>query len=319
MRDLPKVSINIPTYGQAHCIERTIESALAQDYPNLEIVVADDCSPDNTPEIVEKYKTDARFRYYRNESNLGRVRNYKKCLEEYASGEWVVNCDGDDYYIENSFVSEVMETILQYEDKPIVFAQGGKIKQYADREEYSLPEIEQPVMVMPGTDYFFRSKDHNFFAHVSTIYRRDIAKSLDFYRFDILSTDRESFLRLALHGDVILVKKPYAKWTGHDDNFSRRTDLSTILANLSFIEGPYTYAKTKGLNQEKLDEWHKTITINFYTGWMDRIVSNNPHKMTRISLLQDILSYLKKHSPSYLLCKEIWVKFVKAYIKAVIR
>ncbi len=53
--NFPKVSIMIPTYNQQKYIVRAIESALSQDYPNMEIVISDDNSPDETQAIVENY------------------------------------------------------------------------------------------------------------------------------------------------------------------------------------------------------------------------------------------------------------------------
>ena len=57
--------------------------------------------------------------------------------------------------------------------------------------------------------------------------RREVAVAIDFYRYDILSTDRESFLRLALHGDVLLIKKVYGVWVQHGSNFSQKIDFET--------------------------------------------------------------------------------------------
>ena len=76
--DLPKVSIMIPTYNQQKYILRAIESALSQDYENIEIVIVDDNSPDETQAIVEAYlskKNDTRIRYFRNQENIGIIKN----------------------------------------------------------------------------------------------------------------------------------------------------------------------------------------------------------------------------------------------------
>src|SRR5574340_595951 len=72
----PLVSIMIPTYGQEEVILKAVDSALAQDYPNLEIIVADDASPDCTSQLVATRK-DPRLHYHRNPTNIGRVANYR--------------------------------------------------------------------------------------------------------------------------------------------------------------------------------------------------------------------------------------------------
>lgn len=76
----PLVSIGIPTYRGAEFIGATIESVLAQSFPDFELWVIDDNSPDDTAEVVARY-ADPRIRYLRNERNLGPQGNWNRCLE----------------------------------------------------------------------------------------------------------------------------------------------------------------------------------------------------------------------------------------------
>lgn len=92
----PTASICIPTYNYAKFLPDAIESVLAQDYPDFELLVVDNCSTDNTTEIVYMYEQkDPRVRYLRNPENLGMVRNWNRCLEE-ANGEYVKILCADD-------------------------------------------------------------------------------------------------------------------------------------------------------------------------------------------------------------------------------
>ena len=80
----PKVSIIIPTYNQSKYIKKAIQSALNQDYNNLEVVVSDDNSNDNTFEIVKPLLLQhINLKYFKNPRNIGRVANYNKVLNEY--------------------------------------------------------------------------------------------------------------------------------------------------------------------------------------------------------------------------------------------
>ena len=92
----PKVSICIPSYNYAHFLSDTIESVLEQTYKNLELIVVDNCSTDNTREIVQEYiNIDKRVTYFCNETNIGLVGNLTRCLEK-ASGEYVKIVCADD-------------------------------------------------------------------------------------------------------------------------------------------------------------------------------------------------------------------------------
>ena len=73
----PLVSVVITSYNRANLIEGAIQSALAQDYPNLEIIISDNCSTDNTDKVIAKYLSNPKIRYYKNEQNIGMIPNFK--------------------------------------------------------------------------------------------------------------------------------------------------------------------------------------------------------------------------------------------------
>jgi glycosyltransferase involved in cell wall biosynthesis len=83
------VSVCIPSYNGEAYLGPAIESALAQTYTNIEILIIDDCSRDNSLEIADQYSaTDRRIRFYRNPERLGLVGNWNRCIEE-SRGEWI--------------------------------------------------------------------------------------------------------------------------------------------------------------------------------------------------------------------------------------
>jgi glycosyltransferase involved in cell wall biosynthesis len=111
-KDYPKVSIMIATYNRAHYLADAIEISLAEDYPNFKVIVSDNASTDDTGEVIRKYISDPRFRYFRNPQNLGSGPNYRELLYEYANGQFGHFLTDDDYFI----VSKVLglETVGEY-------------------------------------------------------------------------------------------------------------------------------------------------------------------------------------------------------------
>lgn len=92
------VSIITPSYNTAECIAATIESVLIQTYRNWEMIIVDDCSTDNTDEIVVKYaESDSRIRYIRNEVNSGAAFTRNRALKE-TRGRWIAFLDSDDLW-----------------------------------------------------------------------------------------------------------------------------------------------------------------------------------------------------------------------------
>jgi glycosyltransferase involved in cell wall biosynthesis len=92
----PKVSVLIPSYNYAHYIEEAIESVLSQTYQNFELIIVDNCSTDNTKEVVEQYiQKDSRIKLVINDVNIGMYRNYNKALL-LANGEYIKFLNADD-------------------------------------------------------------------------------------------------------------------------------------------------------------------------------------------------------------------------------
>lgn len=101
----PLVSVCIPTYRGAVYLQAALDSVLAQTLNDLELVVIDDNSPDNTSEIVAKY-TDSRIRYLRNPVNLGPEGNWNRCLCE-ARGTYFKLLPQDDCLYPDALARQV--------------------------------------------------------------------------------------------------------------------------------------------------------------------------------------------------------------------
>ena len=95
MSDL--VSIIMPSYNTGTFIKQTIESVLAQSYATWELIIVDDCSPDNTDEVVKPFLSDQRIKYLKNEKNSGAAVSRNRALRE-AKGKWVAFLDSDDLW-----------------------------------------------------------------------------------------------------------------------------------------------------------------------------------------------------------------------------
>src|SRR4030067_1594973 len=79
---LPKVSILIPVYNRANMVGGCIQSALEQTYQDIEVVVVDNDSTDGTWEICKALsEKDSRLRVFKNDTNIGPVGNWKKCID----------------------------------------------------------------------------------------------------------------------------------------------------------------------------------------------------------------------------------------------
>lgn len=93
------VSVIMPTYNCAKFISETLDSIQAQTYENWEVVIVDDCSKDNTKEIVDAYiARDPRIKYFCLDVNSGAAVARTKAME-LAEGEYMAFCDSDDLWM----------------------------------------------------------------------------------------------------------------------------------------------------------------------------------------------------------------------------
>src|ERR1700741_3685870 len=94
----PLVSVALCTYNGEKFLEKQLDSIFLQDYSNLEIVVVDDCSKDNTWDILQRYAhNNERLRLYRNRRNLGYSRNFEKAIK-LCRGDLIALADQDDIW-----------------------------------------------------------------------------------------------------------------------------------------------------------------------------------------------------------------------------
>ena len=100
------VSIIMPSYNTASFIAESIQSVLEQSYKDWELIIVDDCSPDNTDDVVKPYLSDKRIRYLKNEKNSGAAVSRNRALRE-AEGKWIAFLDSDDLWMPEKLQKQV--------------------------------------------------------------------------------------------------------------------------------------------------------------------------------------------------------------------
>ena len=147
------VSIITPTFNSANFIEETIKSVLSQTYPNWEMIIVDDCSGDDTEEIVSQYvREDTRIKYIRLEKNSGAAVARNKAMRE-AEGEYMALLDSDDIWTAEklseqlSFMQEhnVSFSCTDYEQISESGEKTGRIIKTLPKANYNRILLDCPV------------------------------------------------------------------------------------------------------------------------------------------------------------------------------
>lgn len=145
------VSIIMPSWNTARFIRESIDSVRNQTYTNWELLIVDDCSTDNTDEIVASY-SDERIRYFKNEKNSGAALTRNRAMRE-ARGEWIAFLDSDDLWTpeklerqlqfmkENNYIFSYHEYVkIDEESKPLnIYVSGPEVVTKHKMYNYGYP------------------------------------------------------------------------------------------------------------------------------------------------------------------------------------
>ncbi|QEM11419.1 glycosyltransferase family 2 protein [Mucilaginibacter rubeus] len=194
----PKLTIVTPSYNQGRFIEQTIRSILLQNYPNLEYIVIDGGSNDETVSILEKYAPW--ISYYRSakDNGQGQAINLGFSL---ASGDYYAWINSDDYYLKDVF-HEVIQLFTQSKTK-FVYGYGLNYRETTQQFDVS--------KVLPSLDFFLKIPN---FVQPSSFWSATIHQPI--WEKLHCALDFELWLRLVKGQKRKLIKKPLSVANIHD-------------------------------------------------------------------------------------------------------
>lgn len=244
-----KVSIVIPTYNRAVYLGEAISSALAQDYPDLEVIISDNASTDNTPQLVENYLGDARVKCVRNQNNLGMVGNWREALYRHVTGDYFLILSDDDYLTDNSYISKAM-LLLEKQPSVLVVYAGGYVK---NEQDGTFVALDIPFHgVVSGREVFLsRGTVHpQDFTLCNVLFNVASSKALNcFDNENNVCCDSELFLKLCLLGDVGVVSDRVSVYRVHGSNLVSKVlrDFNLFTNNWLHIFSPFRFGVERGI------------------------------------------------------------------------
>lgn len=157
--DNPLVSIWIPTYNGAEFISNALEACINQTYKNIEVIVFDDSSTDNTDEIVGKYiKKDKRIKYFKTEKNVGQNRSYPLIMKQCSGELCMMHCVDD--WLSRSFIENCVDEFRKNPELGSVAGRTFHIRK-EDGKYYFVGESNVKSGIYTK-DYFGKNAYRNF-------------------------------------------------------------------------------------------------------------------------------------------------------------
>ena len=204
LTDQPKVSIITPSFNQGQFLEETIRSVLEQDYPNIEYVIVDGGSKDNSIAIINKYQHHLACWVF--EKDKGHADALNKGFSR-ATGEILAWLNSDDIYLPRA-VSEAVAVLknnpevgMVYGDADLIDDSGASVGQFASKQT-SYRQMLRGSVHIPQATTFFRAD----------LWRQ--VGSLDLSLF--YSFDYDLWVRLAKVSQILYVPKRWAKFRIHE-------------------------------------------------------------------------------------------------------
>jgi glycosyltransferase involved in cell wall biosynthesis len=214
----PVVSVIIPTFNRAGVVTRAIDSALGQTYRPVEVVVVDDGSTDETPEVLKSYG-DAIIPVVQDNAGPSAARN--RGIRE-SSGDLIAFLDSDDIWLAAKLERQV--DLLQRAGEDVPCCLCDTLMRRAQSREQSSFQIARLILGEPQglwvNPALVLATRFVLFCQAALI-RRD--SLLDCGGFDErlwLMEDHDLALRLALRGPWAVIREPLAVWCGENDDFN---------------------------------------------------------------------------------------------------
>ncbi len=251
----PKVSIGIPTYNRSFYLKQAIESALYQSYKNVEIIVSNNGSIDNTAEILLDY-CDERLKVVHHTENKGMVFNFNHCLN-IATGEFFLLLSDDDM-LENYAIEELLAGFIN----DTISISYGRVA-FVENEETNQPSYSfDAPKIEKGYELLLNILECKRVAFPSaTMFRTIAAKNMGGYPDVGTSTDFALLSLLAINNSVFFSSQVITKIRVHNQNLSLSED--AIFSQIKLIE----WIKKSTVLNNVLKNAMNNYSKNFIYNW----------------------------------------------------
>ena len=203
----PMFSIILPTYNRAHMLSGALGSVRKQTFQDYEVLIVDDGSVDNTPQIIQGWIKDPRFKYHRLEKNIGNMHCRNLALGM-AQGAWITNIDSDDFWMPDR-LEQFARCIREHPNVGFLFSNG-----YLYRYGRLIGKAFDPMRPIqegrvPG--YYAVGEEYLPYLTTNLAIPLKLYEKYGHYRKDLLILDNELYARMLQDGvEVGVIRKPLA-------------------------------------------------------------------------------------------------------------
>ena len=229
----PLVSIIIPCYNHEAFLDDCLGSILAQTYPNIELLICDDCSPDNSYEKIMSYREELEKRFnnviiLKNEINCGVTKNVNRLLK-LAKGEFVKTLASDDCMAPDA-ISEMVHFLIENSQIDVVVSNGIKVSEEQRYPDFSGDVIYNALPDFSADGFFIRVAQCNQISAPAAMVRMSVYEKFGLYDENIKVEDFEFWLRIFKDGKakIAFLDKDLIYYRINANSMSSNTNNKTI-------------------------------------------------------------------------------------------
>ncbi|PWT75427.1 MAG: family 2 glycosyl transferase [Bacteroidetes bacterium] len=216
----PQWSVMIPSYNCSRFLEDAIRSVLLQDKgpDNMQIEVVDDASTDANVEELVRRVGKGRVKFYRQEKNIGSLRNFETCLNR-SRGNWIHILHGDDM-VKPGFYDEIDKLFKQYPEAGAAFTAFTHVGTDGNFLYNSNPIQSEPGIIK---DWLYEIARSQKIQPPAIVVKRSVYEELGGFFAVHYGEDWEMWVRIAAHFPVAHSPKKLAMYRIHSDNITSQS------------------------------------------------------------------------------------------------
>lgn len=285
---VPKITIVIPTYNKKHYLKETIESCLQQDYPNLEVIVGDDCSTDGTHIMMKEYQHNKKIKYIKNKKNLGAGINSTYLLFNHVDSKYAMILNHDDYLIKKDYISTAVDFLVSNPNVSFVWA-NCKVKNEISGQEGVVNFKNRKIV--KGIDYFINYETSEY-PHITgvltTVFDLEKLKLTQYGSEKTMSKDTFLYLNLMLIGDVGFINEYVSVYRVHKDSISLNMQTEFDKSTIEEFEKMKSYVLEKKLaSKAEMKNWINNRIFS-YVAWRFTTLWNSNKRKDALNILMSI-------------------------------
>lgn len=230
-----KVSIGIATYNHAEFLEKAILTSLNQTYQNVEIIIIDDCSSDDTQKVISKFIPHPKLVVHKNVTNLGIAKNYNKIID-LATGDFFFIL-GDDDFIADDYVEKMLIQFQKNENCVAVFGKNIVINENEEQQKILVSKFETLSSINYLKCWLSKDKIVNQHSVIMMFVKTEALRIAGkFPLFPMAQhADNALFMNICIGGDIAYVSDTSYYYRVYANSYGNKNVIEVAHASSEFI------------------------------------------------------------------------------------